>query len=322
MQMNRRSFLETLAGAAAVTGAGAAFGADKKGAGKLGRPAVQLYSIREYIAGKKDGSLKGVGLAKALADVKRIGYEAVEFAGYYGHTAKELKQMLGDNGLVACGTHVSRDVFAPDVIQKTIDFNLEYGNTHLICPGGGMWPPKGWAEGYDGWWKKMVEFYAQAANTANARGCTLGYHNHTDEFVARTAMKDGTLMWEYFFANTPKNVCMELDVGWCVCAGQDPCYWFKRFPGRSPTLHAKENGGYLTPKPEQKRSFAPHFEAILGKPGKFDDGKTVTPVDWDKLFPVTDACGVKWYVVECERNAANLTAITESYKFLKGKGRC
>ena len=239
MQMNRRSFLETLAGAAAVTGAGAAFGADKKGAGKLGRPAVQLYSIREYIAGKKDGSLKGVGLAKALADVKRIGYEAVEFAGYYGHTAKELKQMLGDNGLVACGTHVGRDVFAPDVIQKTIDFNLEYGNTHLICPGGGMWPPKGWAEGYDGWWKKMVEFYAKAADTANARGCTLGYHNHTDEFVARTAMKDGTLMWEYFFANTPKNVCMELDVGWCVCAGQDPCYWFKRFPGRSPTLHAK-----------------------------------------------------------------------------------
>ena len=63
MQMNRRSFLETLAGAAAVTGAGAAFGA-AAGGGKLGRPAVQLYSIREYIAGKKDGSLKGVGLAK------------------------------------------------------------------------------------------------------------------------------------------------------------------------------------------------------------------------------------------------------------------
>ena len=60
MQMNRRSFLETLAGAAAVTGAGAAFGAGAP-SGKLGRPAVQLYSIREYIAGKKDGSLKGVG---------------------------------------------------------------------------------------------------------------------------------------------------------------------------------------------------------------------------------------------------------------------
>ena len=73
---------------------------------------------------------------------------------------------------------------------------------------------------------------------------------------------------------------------------------------------------------EVKRSYAPHFEAILGQPGTFDDGKSVTPVDWDKLFPVTDACGVKWYVVECERNAANLHAIEESYKFLKGKGRC
>ena len=52
MQLNRRSFLETLACAVAATGAGAAFGADKPG--KLGRPAVQLYSIREYITGKKE----------------------------------------------------------------------------------------------------------------------------------------------------------------------------------------------------------------------------------------------------------------------------
>ena len=85
MLLNRRSFLETLACAAAATGAGAAFGADKPG--RLGRPAVQLYSIREYITGKKDGSVKGLGLAKALAEIKKIGYEAVEFAGYYGHTA-------------------------------------------------------------------------------------------------------------------------------------------------------------------------------------------------------------------------------------------
>ena len=43
-------------------------------------------------------------------------------------------------------------------------------------------------------------------------------------------------------------------------------------------------------------------------------------MDWDKLIPATEEDGVKWYVVECERNAANLKAIDESFKFLKGKG--
>lgn len=286
--------------------------------------AVQLYSIREYIMGRRDPKTKkydgtGVGPEKAMADLAKIGYKSVEFAGYYGKSAKELKKMLDDNGLKPCGTHVSRAVFAPDVIKQTIEFNLEYGNTHLICPGGGMWPPKGYAKGYDSWWKEMVEFYAKAADTANAYGCTLGYHNHTDEFVRRTAMNDGTLMWDYFFSNTPHNVCMEMDVGWAVCAGQDPEYWFKRFPGRSPTLHAKENAGYLD-GPEQKRTYAPVFEGILGQPAKFADGKSVKGVDWDGLIPAAQAAGVKHFVVECEKNAANLTAVTESFRFLKGKG--
>ncbi len=312
MKTTRRSFIGAASAFAAAPACLAAAGRWKA------RIAVQLYSIREYIGGKKDGSFKGVGLAKALADVKALGYSAVEFAGYYGFKAADLKKVLSDNGLAACGTHVERSAFAPGEIQRTIDFNLAYGNNHLICPGGGMWPDKGWDKGYDEWWKRMVEFYATAAATANKSGCTLGYHNHTREFEKSVAMKDGTLMWDYFFSNTPSNVCMEQDVGWTTAAGQDPCYWFKRFPRRSPTLHAKENGCFTDAT--GKRIWADHFEGILGQPGTFDDGRKAPGVDWDKLIPATEEDGVKWYVVECERNAANLKAIDESFKFLKGKG--
>ena len=59
------------------------------------------------------------------------------------------------------------------------------------------------------------------------------------------------------------------------------------------------------------------FDAILGQPG---DG--AVGVAWDRLFPVTDADGVKWYVVECERHFDSLMPITESFKFLQSKGRC
>ena len=122
-------------------------------------------------------------------------------------------------------------------------------------------------------------------------------------------MLDGTSFWDYFFSNTCKDVCMEQDVGWSTCAGVDPKAQYVKYPGRAPTLHAKENGMGKNVK---------EFDAILGQPGKPD----AVPVDWDGLFPVTDADNVQWYVVECERHFDSLDAIRPSWQFLHSKGRC
>ena len=89
---------------------------------------------------------------------------------------------------------------------------------------------------------------------------------------------------------------------------------YKKCPGRSPTLHAKENGMGAGVK---------KFDAILGQPGCDADGqRCATPVDWDGLFPVTDADGVQWYVVECERHFDDINgAVIPSFNFMKSKGR-
>ena len=120
-------------------------------------------------------------------------------------------------------------------------------------------------------------------------------------------MTDGTSFWDYFFSNTSQDVCMEQDVGWSTCAGVDPKAEFRKYPHRSPTLHAKENGMGKNVK---------EFDAILGQPGKPD----AVPVDWDGLIPAADEAGVEWWVVECERHFEDLSAITPSYAFLKAKG--
>ena len=297
MNLSRRDFL----GASAMAGASVlAPGCCSCLCGeRYGKVAVQLYSIHKYIP------QPNVGLAKALADVKAIGYEGVEFAGYYGNDAKTLKKMLDDNGLVACGTHVGRDAFSPENVKKTCEFNLGFGNNVIICPGGGNFPKKG--ENLDDFLKMLVDYYNTAADTAATFGCKVGLHNHTGEFNLKT--KDGTTYWDYFFSHTNANVCMEQDVGWTTCAGYDPCEQYRKYPHRSPTLHAKENGmGKNVTK----------FDAILGQPG-LPDAK---PVDWDALFPVTDADQVKWYVVECERHFDSLDAIRPSWEFLHAKGRC
>ena len=51
---------------------------------------LQLYSVRDDCAKDLPGTLKAVA---------KMGYSGVEFAGYYGRTAQELRRMLDENGL-------------------------------------------------------------------------------------------------------------------------------------------------------------------------------------------------------------------------------
>ena len=302
MNLTRRNFLGglTAAGAAVALPGCCNFGLC---GGKSPKIAVQLYSIRGYI--------KQVGLAKALEDVAKIGFKGVEFAGYYDFKASELKKMLDDNGLVACGTHVGRSAFAPENVAATCEFNLGYGNDFICCPGGGNIPPKcGWGREQpapsveiDDFIKSLCDYYNKAAEDAGKMGCKIGLHNHQWEHFVK--MTDGTSFWDYFFSHTDKRVQMEQDVGWTTCAGFDPCEQYAKFPHRSVTLHAKENGMGSKGK----------FDAVLGQPGEGAVG-----VNWDKLIPATEADGVSWFVVECEKHENDLSAITPSYAFLKAKG--
>lgn len=323
MNITRRNFL----GASAL--AGAAFLAPGCCGTRYGKVALQLYSLKDYIGGDKKRKTKGVGLEKGLADVRAIGFEGVEFAGYYGFKPCELKKMLADNGLKVCGTHVSNDqygfdvkkgTFNPDVLKKTCAFETGYGNTLIICPGGGNIPPgASWSTGRGGepckptkeideFTKKLVELYNKAAVVAKEMGCKIGLHNHTWEHAIK--MTDGTSFWDYFFTNTCNDVCMEQDVGWSTCAGVDCCEQYVKYPFRSPTLHAKENGMGKNVK---------EFDAILGQPGKPD----ATPVPWDRLFVASDKNKVEWYVVECERHFDDPNgAVKPSFQFLRSKGRC
>jgi len=318
MNVSRRQFFSFLgAGTAAAALPGCI--CPPKCGGANPKIALQLYSLKDYIGGKKDKSGKvlvpGVGLEKGLENVAAIGFKGVEFAGYYGFEAKEIRRMLNNAGLKACGTHVATSAYGLDtktwkydseVLKKTCEFNMAYGNNLVICPGGGNFPPGcSWSTGrggepcepsqaIDDFTKKLAEHYNKVAEDAAKMGCRIGLHNHTWEHAI--FLQDGMSFWDYFFSNTCENVCMEQDVGWTTCAGDtisgvNPMAQYKKYPHRSPTLHAKENGK-----------------------------RCATPVDWDGLIPVARKDGVQWFVVECERHFEDLSAVTPSYAFLESKG--
>src|SRR6266550_211247 len=75
---------------------------------------LQLYSLR--VECQKD-------LPGMLAEVSKIGYMGVEFAGYHGRTAKELRKMLDDNSLVTEGTHTPYESIQGEKLKETIEFN-------------------------------------------------------------------------------------------------------------------------------------------------------------------------------------------------------
>jgi len=332
MNVSRRQFFSFLGAGTAAAALPGCVCAPKACAGKRGQIALQLYSIRKYIGGEKDKKgveiLKGVGLDRALEDVAAIGFKGVEFAGYYqyGNDAKGLRRALANAGLRACGTHVGTTAYGldtktwkydPEVLKKTCEFNMAYGNNLVICPGGGNIPPgASWSTGrggepckpsraIDDFTKKLAESYNKVAEDAAKLGCRIGLHNHTWEHGI--LMQDGTSFWDYFFSNTDPAVCIEQDVGWTTCAGVDPCETYEKYPHRSPTLHAKENGMGKNVK---------SFDAILGKPGLPD----AEPVAWDRVIAAAEKDGVQWHVIECERHFEDLSAILPSYNFLKSKG--
>src|SRR5512140_1296394 len=110
--LSRRQFVKSSLVAAAAMGITPKLLA----AGKQIPIAVQLYSVRDDCAKDFDA---------ALAQVAKMGFAGVEFAGYhkYGGKPKELRKTLDDLNLIAAGTHIGTGSFKGDELKRTIDFH-------------------------------------------------------------------------------------------------------------------------------------------------------------------------------------------------------
>ncbi len=114
--ISRRSFAKKVTGAAAGLGCLAAARpgrADAMARKKKEVVAVQLYTVRDLTAKDFTGTVK---------EVARIGYDAVEFAGYGGLAAKDMKKLLDDLGLGCAGTHEGFERLDKS-LAEVIDYN-------------------------------------------------------------------------------------------------------------------------------------------------------------------------------------------------------
>jgi sugar phosphate isomerase/epimerase len=237
--------------------------AESKPARKRIPVGLQLYSVRAD--GKKD--LPGV-----LRAVAAMGYDGVEFAGYYDRTAEELRKLLDDNKLKCCGTHTALDTLADEAFEKTVAFNKTIGNCYLIVPS----LPKT-RTGSVAALRETGKLFTELAAKAKPHGMRVGYHAHAGDFKKI----EGQVPWDIIFDQAGPGVVMQMDIGNCIQGGGDAIATLKKYPGRSATVHLKEHGG----KPG----------AVIG------EGE----IQWKQVFEICEKTGgTEWYIIEQESYAA------------------
>lgn len=221
--MNRRNFLSTATsgslGALALAGVNTS---QALAADRLKKVGVQLYTVRNEMAKDFEGSLK---------QIAGIGYEQVEFAGYYNHEPKQVRALLDRLGLEAPSAHVPlKDV--RENMSRVIDGAKIIGHRYLICP----YLMENERKTLDQY-KEYAALFNKAGEACKKTGIQFGYHNHDFEFMAI----DGRMPFDLLLAETDRNlVKIELDLYWTVKAKQNPVAFMKKNPGRFAAFHVKD----------------------------------------------------------------------------------
>jgi len=243
--------------------------------------ALQLYSVRHACA---------QDLPATLQAVAQMGYDGVEFAGYYDHDAKELRKMLDGLGLKVAGTHTGFDTLLGDELKRTVEFNRELGNAFLIAPG---LPAE--RTGSREAWKETAKLLDEIAARVADDGFFVGCHNHAAEFQDF----DGQFGWDILYSNSTR-VAMQMDTGNALHAGAEPVEFMKKYPHRSQTVHLKEY------------SRADGWVPI----GQGD-------VNWKGVFDFCETEGdTQWYIVEFENGDYDVMKAVEScLQALRGMGK-
>ena len=182
---------------------------------------LQLFSVRDITKDDMEGALRGVAA---------MGYEFVEFAGFMGHPAEQVKAWLDQYGLRASGTHTGLAALTDDVLDETIAYHKAIGCKNIIVP----YEKLETKEAVDA----VVDRLNQLQSRLAAEGITLHYHNHDHEFKPN---QDGIIAEEEFLNRTRIN--LEVDTYWVFAAGKDPVEFLNQHKDRISVIHLKDGVG-------------------------------------------------------------------------------
>ena len=246
--------------------------------------AYQIYSAREEA--QKD-------LNAVLGELKAMGYDGVEFAGFYGHSAEEVKGMLDAHGLAALSSHVPFSQIESDMFG-VIAYHKAIGCRFIAVP----YLDEQTRPGAPGF-AHALKVIHQFARLVKEAGLGLLYHNHDFEFVQLS----GLYGLDFLYQAVPKELLKtEIDVCWVKYAGEDPAAYLRKYAGRCPVVHLKD---YVGRKQDGSTPYA-----LIG----IDENEKKDPQAFE-FRPVGYGCqnvqevveagiesGAEWFVVEQDQS--------------------
>lgn len=265
---------------------------------------LQLFSVRDAMAEDFEGTLQ---------KVKDMGYDYVEFAGYFDHTAEEVKSILDKIGLTAISVHQTYNVFLENP-EESVSYLNTIGVKYSAVPWMGSEKQKGTDE-YD----KTIEELKTVSKALEAGGIQLLYHNHDFEF----GTFEGKYLLDWLCEDMDGYMLPEIDTCWVHYAGVKPDDYMRKYKGKLPVLHLKD---FVC----KKLSAGPVYSLIddTGKEGKKasreDNGFEFRPVgsgiqDFTSILKAAEECGTEYIIVEQDgfTDIEPLEAVKQSREYLK-----
>ncbi|GAA5221747.1 sugar phosphate isomerase/epimerase family protein [Membranihabitans marinus] len=213
---------------------------------KIGLLALLCINIGCGIANKGNNSLQpsqlgavsytfrvslGEDIPSTLDRIKALGITNMEFSSLFGASARDLRSMLDERGMICTsyGTSYSRIQEDLDkVISEAKTLGAKYVRVAYISHTAPF--DKSHAD-------HAIEVFNTAGKKLKENGLTFCYHNHGYEF---RPYKDGTF-YDYIVENTdPNYVSFELDILWVAHPGHDPVALIQKYGDRMRLMHLKD----------------------------------------------------------------------------------
>lgn len=265
--------------------------------------AIQVYSVRE----EAKADLRGT-----LQKIRDMGYDGVEFAGLYDHTAAEVKAMCDEIGLVPVSAHVPFVDMIKDpcgVLSQYAEIGCKYVAVPYLNEIHRPGTPN---------FEYVVEFISIISKAAKKLGIQMLYHNHDFEFLKI----DGKYALDVLYDTVPAELlATELDTCWVNVGGEDPAAYIKKYAGRAPVVHLKDFFG-------EKSDDMYELIGIENTAPRRPSGFEFRPVgaglqNFPAVIKAAEESGSKWLVVEQDKPSMGLTPMecaAKSREYLKSIG--
>ncbi len=248
---------------------------------------IQLYLTRKFEP-----------YAPILNFIKDIGVKNIELFGLESLNVDEFKNMMESNNISSKSSHVAFESLkdTKNIIERAKKLHIKY----IIVPA----PPAGMKKDFkssfdlneDRWIAFGKELSSYVSTYENA-GLSLGYHNHSYEFVP---LPSGKLPIECIMEHN-ENLKFEIDLGWTVAGGAEPTEWIKKYSNKIIACHLKD---FFS---KEKDMLDHENQSAVG------DGF----INWSKLISELDNTNCKLYILEHDDPKNYKEYITKSIKNLQ-----